>query len=82
MGKGHMFPSVCKQNALFYEVVVLLAPLTGTLLNRDYSCFLLSLFSFLELQEGMCKTEEAGGGGESTLGAYETIAHVDRVHRN
>lgn len=46
------FPSVCRQNGLFYKVV-LLATLMGTLLNTDYSDFLLSLFSLVEVQEEM-----------------------------
>lgn len=43
---------VCMQNGLFCKVV-LLATLMGTLLTRDYSYFLLSLFSFVEVQEEM-----------------------------
>lgn len=54
MGKKVTFPSVCKHHALLYRVV-LFTSLTGALLNRDYSHFLLGLFLLLEMQEGICK---------------------------
>ena len=54
MGKKVTFPSVCKHHALLYRVV-LFSSLTGALLNRDYSHFLLGLFLLLEVQEGICK---------------------------
>ena len=72
------FPPVCRQHALLYRVVVLLAPLTGTLLSRDYSYFLLSLFLLLEVQEGMCKKQGSRRRGHvhaGSLRSHRTHGH-------
>ena len=74
MGKKVTFPSVCKHHALLYRVVVLFTSLTGALLNRDYSHFLLGLFSLLEVQEGMCKKRGNRRRSHVHAGACEAIA--------